>query len=282
MKNILVTGASTGIGEALCEALIDQGNAVYGSVRKEADAERLVEKFGESFKPLIFDVTDNEAIKAAATIVSTNAGHLDVLVNNAGIAVGGPLLYIDLKDFEYQFEVNVLGMMKVIQAFAPLLGARDNHGRAPGRIIQISSVSGEIGMPFVGPYVSSKHAVEGLSKSLRKELMMFGIDVIVIGPGAVQTPIWKKGGEQIKKWEKTPYAESLSIFNRQMRKIVDQAIPVENLAADITKIISSKKPKPRYTFASDKFKSWTIPRLLPTRFFDKMVAKALKLMQKES
>lgn len=276
-KNILITGVSTGIGHELTSLFLEKRYTVFGSVRKEKDAEKLIKEFGHSFKPLIFDVTDHEAVDAAVNIVAKEAGHLGGLINNAGIALGGPLLYLPIEELRYQFEVNVIGLMKVTQAFAPLLGARDNHAKEPGRIVQISSVSGEIGMPFIGPYVGSKHAVEGISKVLRRELLKFGIDVIVFGPGAVKTPIWQKGESQVERWSDTPYSVSLGIFRKFVGKLVDTAIPSEELARQIVQAFEAKKPKPRYAPVSRKLSNWIVPRLLPTRTLDRMIAKNLKL-----
>lgn len=278
-KNILITGVSSGIGHELTSVFLKKGYTVYGSVRKEQDAERLTKEFGSSFKALLFDVTDHEAIDAAAEIVSKEAGDLGGLINNAGIALGGPLLYLPVEELRQQFEVNVIGLMKVVQAFAPLLGARDNHGAQPGRIIQISSVSGVIGMPFIGPYVGSKHAVEGISKVLRREMMKFGIDVIVVGPGAVKTPIWNKGESQVERWIETPYKTSLTIFQKFVRKLVDTAITSEELSEIIVKAYESKKPRARYAPVARKLSSWIVPRLLPTRTLDRMIAKNLKLKE---
>lgn len=191
MRSVIVTGASTGIGWGCVKVLIASGIRVFGSVRKRIDADRLSKEFGTNFRPLIFDVTDAAAVAAGAKEVEAALGDetLFGLVNNAGIAVPGPLLYQEIDDFKHQITVNLVGQLIVTQAFAPLLGVDRSRRGAPGRIVMMSSVAGRNASPFVGAYSASKFALEGLSESLRRELMLFGIDVIIVAPGAVATPI---------------------------------------------------------------------------------------------
>src|SRR5262249_47315029 len=174
------------------KVLIASGFHVFGSLRKQTDADRLSKEFGANFTPLIFDVTDEAAVAAGARQVEAALGGetLFGLVNNAGIAVPGPLLYTKIDDFKQQIEVNLTGQLIVSQALAPLLGADRSRKGVPGRIVMISSVGGKNASPFVGPYNASKFALEGMSESLRRELMLFGIDVVIVAPGAVATPIW--------------------------------------------------------------------------------------------
>ena len=191
MKSVVITGASTGIGWAAAKVLLGHGFRVFGSVRKQADADRLTSEFGANFTPLLFDVTDEAQVRAAAREVrnALNGETLAGLVNNAGIAVAGPALELSVDDFRRQMDVNVVGPLIVTQAFGPLLGADTSLKGPRGRVVMISSVAGKNGNPLTGPYSASKHAIEGLSESLRRELMLFGVDVIVIAPGAVKTPI---------------------------------------------------------------------------------------------
>ncbi len=180
MKTIVITGASTGIGWATSKVLLDRGFRVFGSVRKQADADRLKMQFGPNFTALQFDVTDEAGVRAAAGEVraALNGERLAGLVNNAGIAVSGPVLELPIGDFRWQMEINVLGPVIVTQAFGPLLGADPSLKGAPGRIVMMGSVAGRNGNPLVAPYSTSKFALEGLSESLRRELMLFGIDVV--------------------------------------------------------------------------------------------------------
>jgi NAD(P)-dependent dehydrogenase (short-subunit alcohol dehydrogenase family) len=161
MKSVVVTGASTGIGWGCAKVLIGKGFRVFGSVRKQADADRLANAFGANFVPVLFDVTDAAAAKAGAeTVAAQLKGEpLFGLVNNAGIAVPGPLLHLDIDEFRHQLEVNVTGQLIVTQAFVPLLMAQPSHKEGPGRIVMISSVGGKNASPFVGAYNASKFAL---------------------------------------------------------------------------------------------------------------------------
>src|SRR3954462_2581924 len=208
MRSVVVTGASTGIGWAIAKLLVGRGYRVFGSVRKQEDADRLTGEFGTTFTPLLFDVTDEAAVLAAARKVREALGGetLAGLVNNAGVAVAGPVLELPVDDFRRQMEINVIGPVIATQAFGPLLGADPSLKGPKGRIVMISSVAGKNGNPLLSPYSTSKHAIEGLSESLRREFMLFGIDVIVIGPGAVKTPIWGKAEEiDISAYRQSPY-----------------------------------------------------------------------------
>ena len=196
--SVVITGVSSGIGHATAKLLTSQAIQVFGSVRNAEDSERLSKELGSHFFPLIFDVTDSNQVQNAAHIVreQLRGKKLWGLINNAGIAVPGALLYMPISDFQHQLETNLVGQLIVIQAFAPLLGVEKELSGEPGKIINISSVSGKNGFPFMGAYATSKHGLEGLSESLRRELMIFGIDVIIVGPGMIKTPIWDKVRKQ--------------------------------------------------------------------------------------
>jgi NAD(P)-dependent dehydrogenase (short-subunit alcohol dehydrogenase family) len=197
MQSVVITGASTGIGFATAKLLLERGFRVFGSVRKQADADRLKGEFGGNFTPLLFDVTDEAAVLAAAREVraALNGETLAGLVNNAGIAVAGPVLELSADQFRHQMEVNVMGPIIATQAFGPLLGSDPSLRGPKGRIVMISSVAGKNGNPLMSAYAASKFAIEGLSESLRREMVLFGIDVIIVAPGAVKTPIWGKADD---------------------------------------------------------------------------------------
>jgi NADP-dependent 3-hydroxy acid dehydrogenase YdfG len=176
MRSVVITGASTGIGWATTKLLLDRGFRVFGSVRRQADAERLRREFGANFIPLLFDVTEEAAVLAAAREVRTALGGetLAGLINNAGIAVTGPVLGLAADEFRRQLDVNVIGPVIATQAFAPLLGADASLRGAKGRIVMVSSLAGKNGNPLTSAYSASKHALEGFSEGLRRELMLFG------------------------------------------------------------------------------------------------------------
>ena len=279
-KTVLVTGASTGIGYAAVESFIKRDCQVFGSVRKQADADRLKSQFGDLFIPLIFDVTDSEAINKAKIEVEEHlqGSGLGCLVNNAGIAIGGPLQHIPIEELRKQFEVNVIGLIEVTQAFLPLLGARENHPSLPGKIINISSGAGKIATPFLGAYVGSKHALEGMSHTLRRELQVYGIDVIIVGPGAVNTPIWDKA-EDLPNYEGTVYEEATQMLKKFAIKSGKKGYPSEFLGEKIADIFFNPKPKVRYAYVPKRWERWIIPRMLPSRLFDRILGKRMGLLK---
>ena len=279
MKTVVVTGASTGIGWGCAKVLIEKGFRVLGSVRKEADAERLAKEFGGNFTPLLFDVTDEAAVGRAASATASVLGNeaLFGLVNNAGIAVAGPLLYLDADELRRQLEVNVTGQFIVIQAFAPLLAQVSEPDQA-GRIVMISSVGGRNASPFVGPYNASKFALEGLSESLRRELMLLGIDVIIIAPGAVATPIWDKAEDvDVSRYANTPYAAPLKAVRDYMLANGRKGLKPERLGLAVWHALTTAKPKTRYVVTPDPFQNFLVNNL-PKRVVDRMIAGRLGLL----
>jgi NAD(P)-dependent dehydrogenase (short-subunit alcohol dehydrogenase family) len=198
---VLVTGASTGIGREGARALMRKGFRVFAGARKQRDVDALR---ADHLTPVLIDVTDDESVARALAELTAHTGEdgLYALVNNAGIAVGGPLEAIPVDEVRAQFEVNVLGLLRVTQAFLPLLrraNAQRKSSRDPrARIVNIGSMSGRIATPFLGPYCMSKFAVEAMSDAMRMELLPFDIEVVVIEPGRVKTEIWAKGAESAR------------------------------------------------------------------------------------
>ncbi len=277
MKSVVVTGASTGIGWGTAKILIENGFQVFGGVRKEGDAERLRTEFGASFTPLLLDVTDPQAPFAAARTVSAALGKdtLFGLVNNAGIAVPGPLLYLTPEEMRRQFDVNVTGQLTVTQAFAPLLGADPERQGTRGRVVMISSVGGRRAFPFMGPYAASKFALEGLSEALRREFMLLGIEVVVIAPGAVVTKIWDKAeAEDVTRFANTPYASALARMRETMTKMGRAGLAPEDLGRAVLHALTTPKPKVRYVVTRQKFQEFMMD-VLPKRWLDRMIAKQL-------
>ena len=278
MKNIAITGVSTGIGYATAEALLGRGYRVFGSVRKQVDADRRQAAWGEHFTPLLFDVTNEGAILLAAEQVTNAIGHegLSGLVNNAGIAVPGPILDLPVDEYRRQFEVNLFGQIAVTRAFLPLLGARKSYPYPPGRIINMSSVSGKIAYPFLSAYAASKYALEAFSDSLRRELTLYGIDVIVIEPGAISTPIWDKADAiDTAPFADSDYADTLARMVKGMVKMGNNAQGPEAVAHAVIDALESRRPKTRYALPTSRLTGWWLPRYLPTRWFDRLVARRL-------
>src|SRR5271165_7486706 len=279
MKSVVVTGASTGFGWGCVKVLLGGGFHVFGSVRKQTDADRLSKEFGHEFTPLIFDVTDGAAVAGGARQVEAALGGetLAGLVNNAGIAVPGPLLHLKNEDFERQITINLTGPLIVTQAFAPLLGADRSRKGAPGRIVMISSVGGKNAFPFLGAYCASKFGLEGMSESLRRELMIFGIDVIIVAPGTVATPIWEKADAvDVTAFANTPYAPALNRLKRAMVSMGKQGLPPERIGEAVKTALTVMKPKTRYTLTPSPMQDM-MTTTLPKRMVDTMIARRLGL-----
>ncbi len=278
---VVITGSSTGIGESTAAHLVAKGFHVFGGVRRGEDGERLRGRLGDAFTPLMMDVTDGAAIASSAAEVNAALGgaKLAGLVNNAGIGVGGPTALLPLDEFRRLFEVNLLGAIAVTQAFLPLLGTDRARRGAPGRIVNVSSVSGKRGMPFMAPYSASKHALEAVSESLRRELMLFGVDVIIVAPGTVATPIWDKARDiDTAPYEQSEYAPALARLLAYVLDIGPKGDPPERVAEVIHEALTTPSPKTRYAPVQGKFMNWTFPALLPKRFIDRKIARGLGLL----
>ena len=280
MRSVVITGTSTGIGWGTAKVLLGNGFRVFGSVRKTADAERLSHEFGDNFVPLLFDVTDEAATNAAADQVRAELGgeRLAGLVNNAGVAVAGPLLELPIEEFRHQIDINLVGVVIVTKAFAPLIGTDPLFHGNPGRIINISSVGGRNAVPFLAPYNASKFALEGLSESLRRELLPFGIDVIVIGPGAVATPIWSKAESiDVAPFANTPYATALERMRNYMLSMGKKGLPPERIGETVLQALTATKPKVRYAVTPQPLQD-LLARTLPKRVVDRMIGGRLGLL----
>jgi len=280
MKAVVVTGVSSGIGLATAATLARKGIHVFGSVRRASDAERAASVCAGNFTPLLFDVTDEKPIEEATRYVRARLGgeRLFGLVNNAGIAVPGPALHLSIADFRHQIEVNLTGAFAVTKSFIPLLGADRTLTGRPGRIINVSSVGGRRGLPFMGAYVASKHALESWSGCLRRELMLYGIDVIVVGPGAVATPIWDKAEAlDLSPYATSDYRDALLKFREQMLRDGRNGYPPERVAATIWKALSVRRPRTRYAIVPRRLINWTLTGMLPPRLLDRLIAGVLGL-----
>jgi NAD(P)-dependent dehydrogenase (short-subunit alcohol dehydrogenase family) len=277
-KDVVITGVSTGIGWGTTKVLVSKGFRVFGSVRKQADADRLQSEFGNGFVPLLMDVTDADAVHQAAQKVGSMIGDRNLvgLVNNAGIVVSGPLLYLRPSEYRRQLEVNMISPLVVIQAFAPFLGTDKKRHGPPGRIVNISSTSAKVAIPLLGAYSSSKSGLEGMSDALRRELMMFGIDVVM------NTAMYDKGEkEDLSEFKPTEYWEAVQNFQTFIvSEARNNGLSPERLGEAVHLALSTAKPKARYAVVPQRFKNWTLPRLLPARMLDAQLAKLLGLTKR--
>jgi NAD(P)-dependent dehydrogenase (short-subunit alcohol dehydrogenase family) len=277
-KDVVVTGVSTGIGWGTAKVLVSKGFRVFGSVRKQADAERLQMEFGDGFVPLVMDITNADAVHQAAQKVGSmiGEGNLAGLVNNAGIVVSGPLLYLRPSEYRRQLEVNMISPLVVIQAFASLLGTDTKRQGPPGRIVNITSSGAKVPIPLLGAYSASKAGLEGMSDVLRLELMLFGIDLVMIEPGFVNTTMYDKGEkEDLSEFKPTEYWNAVQNFQKFIVAEGRKGYSPERLGEAVHLALSAAKPKARYAVIKQRFKNWTLPRLLPARMLDAVVAKQL-------
>jgi NAD(P)-dependent dehydrogenase (short-subunit alcohol dehydrogenase family) len=268
---LLITGVSTGIGLATSREMLARGWRVFGTVRKQADADRLREELGAGFTPLMLDVTDEiEAHRALAESLAPllEGQPLQALVHNAGIAMGGPLGYLPEEVFRSMLEINVLGVYKLTQALLPLMGEGS-------RMVMVSSVSGRLVTPFVGGYAASKFALEAMTDAYRIELGMLGIRVISVQPGPVKTSIWQKAGGDGTRYDGTPYEELMSRQEEIINRTEAGAMPVEVVSEAIGKALTHPSPATRYLLAEN---AWVIrlAKWLPDRVKDRIVRRRLR------
>ena len=276
MKIVVITGVSTGIGYSSAKILCGSGYRVFGSVRKQEDAEKVTSEFGANFTPLIFDVTDSKGIQENAEIVKSEllpGEALAGLVNNAGVAMGGPINLIDTDVFRQQFEVNFFGLIEVTKTFLPMLGAVKNSMQQ-GKIINISSISGRRAHPFVAPYTASKFAVEAFSDALRREMLLYGVDVILIEPGPIKTAIWDKVPDlDDNEFTGTDYEHSLRKFYKMFIEMGKKGFDADIIGNRVKEILQDPSPKTRHVITPNRFINFTLPGILPDRMFDKLVGK---------
>ena len=273
---VLVTGASSGIGAASVAALAKRGFVVYAGVRNGADAER-VRASHANVRPLLLDVTEQRAIATAAEIVRTGNIPLVGLVNNAGVAFGGPLETLPLDELRAQFEVNVIGSITVTQALLPLLRAQ------PSRIVFIGSIAGRIAMPYFAPYCASKSALRSLADALRMELSPSHIDVTLIEPGSVATPIWSKGramgAKMLARLPASAPAHYRTAIDTVMKTLADEersGMPAANVADAVVRALTVRKPKARYILGAPA-RFGALLALLPPSLHDRFLRATLRL-----
>ena len=279
-KSILITGCSTGIGAALVSEFLEQGFLVFGSIRDKKMSVPLKKKYGKNFIPLVFDVTNYVQISKAYKKVKSilNGANLGVLINNAGIAQLGPVEYISSQEFDLHLKTMVVGTFNCVQIFLPLLGTKNRF--SPGKVINISSGGGSIGQPFMASYCSSKHALEGFSESLRRELLIYGIKVIIIAPRAFKTAIWDKSNvdDRAAEFNKTEYRRAFEKFTNFIKDSSKKGQDVKVLAQKIYKISLMRKPKVKYSMGPSGLEFYLI-RTLPKRFIDKILGKYFLLIK---
>lgn len=276
-KVLFISGISTGIGYATADFFLKNNWKVIGTYRKPADAEYFKKNYPERFIGLEIDLANLDKIaQISEWLRENNIQHIDALVNNAGIALAGPIEYQNFTEVQNIIQINVLAVIRVTQVLLPFLKKSQD-----GRIVNISSVSGKNGTPFLGIYCASKHAIEGFSESLRREMHIYGIKVSMVAPGSIKTPIWNKGFEIIAKlYDHTEYKNSFARFIRFASNEEKNALPVSAVVDDIHHAVTSTKPCIRYAPIPRKLQNWYLPKLFPKQIYDQMMCKALGLNKK--
>jgi NAD(P)-dependent dehydrogenase (short-subunit alcohol dehydrogenase family) len=269
---VVITGASTGIGHASALHLSSLGFRVFAGVRRAEDGERLRAAGNGSIEPVQIDVTDQSSIDAAAeTVREATGGRIAGLVNNAGIAVPGPLEHLPMDEFRRQIEVNLTGQVAVTQAFLPMLRP------TRGRIVNIGSIGGRVAAPMLGPYAASKHAMEGLTDSLRRELRPSGIEVSIVRPGPIATDIWQRGTTKADELlERMPeaqehYGAAIAAARAGAAERQKEAIPPQKVAEVVAHALTSDKPRTRYLVGPRTRVMALFATILPDRVFDRLI-----------
>jgi NAD(P)-dependent dehydrogenase (short-subunit alcohol dehydrogenase family) len=275
---VVITGASTGIGHACALHLDSLGFDVFAGVRRQEDGEKLGAEGSERLVPVSIDVTDAESIRSAAETVLSHVGDrgLAGLVNNAGIAVAAPLEFIPIEELRRQLEVNVIGQVAVTQAFMPVLR------KGKGRIVNIGSIGGRVALPMVGPYAASKFAMEAITDSLRRELRASGIEVSIVEPGGIATPIWDRGlatADSLRthlppEGEQT-YGNALEAVRKAAEDTGRSGLPPQKVADVVEHALTADRPRTRYLVGRDAKLRAAMARVIPDRIFDRMIARAM-------
>jgi len=273
-RTLLVTGASTGIGQACALTFDREGWTVFAAVRREEDGRALAARASSRLAWLLLDVTNHAQVAAARDTIEAACGDrgLDALVNNAGVAVAAPVEFVPLHDLRHQFDVNVFGLVDVTQMFIPLLR------KAKGRIVNIGSIAGRITTPLMSPYCASKHAIEAITDALRLELHPWGIKVSVIEPGMVATPIWEKGTAQMQERLAHMPREALELydplirgFGRIVRGAPRRGLPPDDVVNAVRHALESREPRPRYIVGRDAKIRFFLQSVLPRRWMDGII-----------
>lgn len=274
---ILLTGASSGIGNSATGALVRAGYHVLAGVRSPVDGDRLVATYGPNVYPLILDVTRAEVLQKALqdTLDIIGPDPLVAIINNAGIAIHGAALYIPADEWTRQLDINLVGVIRMTQLFFPLLVRDDKTPRRhPRRIINISSISGLFASPFLGPYCASKYALEAFSDSLRRELFMYEVDVVLIEPGKIKSRIWEKARDA-RSWFGPEYESVLALKDQIIDSNIHGSLPTSVTDQVIVKAVSARQVKSRYLVIAQPWK-FRLLRLLPDAWIDRIIHKKLR------
>jgi NAD(P)-dependent dehydrogenase (short-subunit alcohol dehydrogenase family) len=279
-RGIVITGASTGIGEACALRLDNLGYRVFAGVRRQSDGDALRARASDRLTPVLIDVTDERSIAESRKTVEAAVGDAGLLglVNNAGVAMAGPVETVPLGDLREQLEVNVIGQVAVTQAFLPLLR------KQRGRIVFMGSIAGRMSVPFISPYSASKHAIEAITDALRQELRPWKMHVAVVEPGSIATPIWDKAESTGERMEREMSATGRELYGpviKTMRDFTAEAgkrgIPADAVAKAVAHALTARRPKTRYLVGNDARMQAALRVVAPDRLIDVLVERQIGL-----
>jgi NAD(P)-dependent dehydrogenase (short-subunit alcohol dehydrogenase family) len=283
-KTILITGCSTGLGFAAARIVAERGYRVIATVRSEDDAARVGSEGTGNIHPVVCDVTVPEHVAALPAHVwrITEAGVLDGLIKNAGMMLApGPFEFQKMENIRAQFDVNVFGMMAVTKALLPLLGTAEPARGQVGRIINLSSIEGKVASPFISAYAATKHAIEGFSSSLRRELRLFGIKVIIVAPGGIKTEMWRKNPFLVGPLVGTPYHEPFGRLNGMLQRMENDSATADDVAHFLVRVFETRNPRARYAHSRAFMDGpWTM--LIPDLWYDAMLGMMFGLKKRNT
>ena len=274
MKNVLITGCRSGFGMLTAVAAARAGHRVFAGLRELSSGDTLARASeGLPVHPLQLDVTSPEQREAAVSRIEADWGGVDALVNNAGIALGGPLEELDEDELRRQFEVNVFAVWALTNRVLPHM--RDKAG---GCVVNVSSMAGRTALPFLGAYAASKHALSGMTEALRHEVGPFGIRVVLIEPGPYKTDIFERNRRVARRARglEGPYAELKAMVERAAARVDAQSGDAQEVADRIVRVLADSQPAPRYPMGPNTRLRRLARALLPDRLYDRLVMEVLR------
>jgi NAD(P)-dependent dehydrogenase (short-subunit alcohol dehydrogenase family) len=280
MKTVLVTGATRGIGREIALYFYQKGYRVFAVGRTESDLEALRSESNNGIETVVLDVTDNRSVDRARKVIedSTQGAGVDILINNAGYGQTGPIELLSDEDWTKQYETNVFGLVRITRAFLPQM-----REKGWGRIINISSLTGFIALPFMGAYASSKHAVEGITEALRREVAPFGIKVMAVRPGAIKTGFGKVEHDSLQRYAniESPYQRFMIPFMQWQAKLHPNAPEPIHVVKDVYHAATARKPKSYYVSPKTNWGTLLLDLLLPVKWSDEIIRRITGLRTAE-
>jgi len=278
LKIVVITGVSTGIGRELCIKLSHAGYRVIGTVRDQLQGEKLKREIQGHFDYVVLDLLDQHAVTNFGQKIKEKTGENGIfcLINNAGVAMGGPMMLLPYEELHQQMKINFYSVFSITNALLPQMGAGFNTPFKPGMIINISSVSGIFNSPFLGPYCISKHALASMSDIYRRELAVFGIKLVLIQPGPIRTPIWGKSVPKQNPYLNTDFEAVYDALTQEIETSEKNALPVERISELVLRVMKKKNPATRYLVTKNNLMMILVSHCMPDKWMDRIFYKKFK------